>query len=306
MQTDNLTIKETMLDVGDGHTIYAQLWGSPDAKDTVLFLHGGPGSGCNDKHKTLFDPTRQRVLFFDQRGAGKSLPKGSLKNNTTQDLVADIEKLAAHFSVDKFIVTGGSWGSTLALVLAIEKSAFVKSLVLRGVFTAREWEIKFMDRGEFKPFFPEVWSRYSGAVPSQFRTNPGSYHMPRILGEDQVAAKESAYEYEILESSIMTLDDRISLESFEAYDKSGITIEVSYLAQSCYLPEGYIFDNAANITVPVYMVQGRYDFVCPPATAYELNKLLPNSTLIMTQAGHSGHDRANWEAVKSILASVAN
>ena len=305
MNSDEFTIKEKMIPVGDGHTIYAQLWGSPKAKDTVLFLHGGPGSGCSDKHKSLFDPQIQRVLFFDQRGSGKSTPKGELKNNTTKDLVNDIELLAKIFEIDSFIVTGGSWGSTLALVLAIEKPELVKALVVRGIYTARQSETDFMTDGSIGAFFPDVWEKYAMSVPEEFRDDPSRYHMDRMLGDDQDAAKESAYQYDLLELGIAKLDDRNVPSDFQTYDKVPITLEVSYTDNGSFLEEGYILNNASKIKAPLYIIQGRYDMVCPPVTAYELHKAVPGSKLTMTQAGHSGDDKNNWEVTKSILALVA-
>jgi len=306
MQKDANTIEEKMIEVGDSHTIYTQLWGSGKAKDTILFLHGGPGSGCSDSHKQMFNPQKQRVLFFDQRGSGQSLPKGSLENNTTDKLVADIVMISKEYGVKSFVVTGGSWGSTLALVLAIRKPEMVKSLVLRGIFTARQQETDFLENGGYKDFFPDVWQRYREAAPEKYRDNPREYHIPRILGDDEVAAKQSAYEYDILEGSLLKRDDRITPQDFKTYDKSSITIEVSYLANDCYLDEGYILDNASQLKMPLYIIQGRYDFVCPPVTAYELHKAVSQSQLIFTDAGHSGGDRSNWEVVKSILETISS
>jgi proline iminopeptidase len=301
MTPDQFTLEERMLDVGDKHRLYVQLWGNKDAKDTILFLHGGPGSGCSDSHKTLFDPSTHKVIFFDQRGCGKSLPYGSLVSNTTDDLVEDINTIAAAFGVKTFAITGGSWGSLLALAYAVRYPKRVTRMVLRGIFTGRKSEIEFLDKGRFKAFFPDAWETFVASVPKKFQADPGSYHLPRAIGKDSKAAKRSAYQYTLLEVSVIGLDDRHRPEDYKTFDPAPTIIECHYMANNCFLPEGYIMDQAHRLTMPVQLVQGRYDMVCPPYTAYELAQKLPNGRLYWTTAGHSGNDRANWDLVKVLL-----
>jgi proline iminopeptidase len=303
MTPDAHTIEEKMIEVGDGHTLYAQLWGNPKAKTTVIFLHGGPGGGVSDGHKSVFDPKRRRVIFFDQRGAGKSLPYGYLIANTTDHLVEDINKVADEFGIKSFGLVGGSWGSTLALAYGIAHPIRLEFIIIRAIFTARKREIDYLEKGGFRDFFPEVWEEYQSSVPAKHQENPGEYHYPRIFGKDKQAAKESAYAYYKLEFSLLRLDDRAEFEKFEDFDPAGITIECFYISQGCFMPEGHIMKNAHKITAPVYLVQGRYDAICPPITAYELSKKLPDGRLIWTTAGHSGGDRAIWDSVRSILLS---
>lgn len=306
MQKDLYTIKEKMIDVGDSYQLYAQLWGNADAQETIVFLHGGPGSGCNDGHKQLFDPTRQRVLFFDQRGAGKSLPHGSIQNNTTDDLVEDITRVTAAFDTSTFALTGGSWGSCLALAYGLKYQSKVTRMVLRGIFTGRKSEIDFIDKGQVKTFFPDVWDRFVASVPREFATDPSAYHQKLMFGGDE-AAKMAAAAYNDLEGSIAQLDDRAALPTqvdLDVFDPAGTIIESHYLVNSCFMPEGYIIANAAQLTMPIALVQGRYDMVCAPITAYELNKVLPNSQLYWTIAGHSGSDRANVDTVRALLADI--
>ncbi len=300
MKPDSNTIEEKIMSVGNGHKLYAQLWGNPNGLP-VVFLHGGPGSGCSDNHKSLFDPAYHKVLFFDQRGSGNSTPMGSLKHNTTEDLVADITKLTDEFGLERFVLTGGSWGSCLALVYAIQNPERVISLVIRGIFTGRQTEIEFLDQGRFQAFFPDVWENFAQSVPEKFRHDPGQYHQPRIFGDDPKAAKESAFEYSKMEGAVMSLDDRARTPAFEDFDPQAITVEMHYLVNNCFLEEGYVFTHAQELKMPVYLLQGRFDAVCPPYTAFELSKLLPNNRLIWTTAGHSGNDRANWEITKTLL-----
>ncbi len=300
MTPDNYTIQESFLDVGDGHSLYIQDWGNTKAKTPIVFLHGGPGAACKDGHKQLFDPRRQRVIFFDQRGSGKSLPYGSLKNNTTQDLVEDIEKIARHLNLDQVILTGGSWGSCLAFAHALKHPKRVKALVLRGIFTGSKREIEFLDQGHFQNFFPDVWEKYLEATPKAHWQNPSAYHFKNALEEGE-KAKASAYAYENVEGALLRLDDRYTPEKYEDYDPAGIRLEIHYLLNNCFIPEGYILDNAQKLKMPVWLIQGRYDVVCPPITAYELSKELPNGELVWVTSGHVGSERAIYDVVRTVL-----
>lgn len=306
MQTDQYTLDEKMLEVGNGHQLYTQLWGSTDAKQTIVFLHGGPGSGCNDGQKQQFDPIRQRVIFFDQRGSGRSLPHGSLEHNTTDMLVADINKVTAAYDVETFVLTGGSWGSCLALAYALHYPTKVTRMVLRGIFTGRKSEIDFLDKGKVRTFFPDVWDRFVASVPVEFSDDPSTYHQQRIFNNDQEAIA-AALAYSDFEGSLVALDDRAAaatLIDLDTFDPTCATIENHYLVNGCFMTDGYLIDKAPSLTMPIALVQGRYDMVCPPITAYELDKALPNSRLYWTIAGHSGKDRANADIVRALLADV--
>lgn len=304
MTPDKFTIKESTVSVGSGHELYVQEWGNIESQTVFLFLHGGPGSGCNDGHKSYFDPERDRVIFFDQRGCGRSTPYGSLENNTTQLLVGDIIKILDDSDIEKVVLVGGSWGSTLALAFAIEYPARVKSMVLRGIFTGSKSEVDFLDKGGFRAVYPDVWQRYVASVPEEYKSDPSAYHEPRLLGDDQEAMKQSALAYDTLESSIMRLDDRMSPEDPNTHDPYPIRMEVFYMSNGCFMPDRYILDKAHTLTMPVTIIQGRYDMVCPPVTALELHQLLPKSQLLWTVAGHSGSDRANYDATKLAIAAA--
>ena len=306
MTPDSYTNSEQMLAVGDGHELYVHDWGKSDAMDTFFFLHGGPGSGCGDGHKDIFDPSTQRVIFFDQRGAGKSTPKGSLEANTTDKLVSDITAIADKLGIQQFTLVGGSWGSTLALAYALEHPERVRAMVLRGLFTGSKREVDFLMQGKFSNFFPEVWEAYQQRTPQQHRQDPSAYHVPRALGDEPTAAKESAYALAELEGSLTRLDERRVPAVFADYDPAGIRLETHYTSNGCFLPERFIQDNAGKLQMPIILIQGRYDMVCPPETAYELSKLLPNATLIWTLAGHSGNDRANFVATKTAIACLVS
>lgn len=287
MTPDRYTLSEQMLDVGDGHSLYVQEWGNKKAETTIILLHGGPGSKTKDKHKNAFDPTKQHVIFFDQRGSGNSLPYSSLINNTTEKLIADISKIADTFSIKKFVLTGGSWGSCLALSYALKYPARVEALVLYGIFTGSKSEIDWLDRGGYKAYFPDVWDQYIAATPKNHHSNPSAYHKKQALSTDINASKQSAYAYRSMEGAVIALNDEFIPESYDEFDAAGAKIEMYYLMNGCFMPDRYILNNAHKLTMPVWLIQGRYDSVCPPITAYELNKKLPNSKLIWTISGHA-------------------
>lgn len=300
MTPDQYTNQELLLDVGSGHQLYVQDWGNPDAKLPILLLHGGPGSGTSNKKKLLFDPLNQRVIFHDQRGAGKSSPYGSLEHNTTADLINDIVKVLDHFEINKCVLVGGSWGSTLALCFAIAHPERVASMVLDGIWTATKSENAWLDQGGFKTFFPDAWDAYCATVPAAHQGNPSKYHFQRILSNDLEVSKSSALAYETLEAAAISLDDRHAPQDLDTYDPTGVRIEVHYLANGCFIQENHIFNNASKLDMPVALVQGRYDMVCPPETAYKLSQLLPNAQLHFTTSGHHT-EHESWSLIKLLV-----
>jgi proline iminopeptidase len=301
MTPDNHTIQEFFLPVGEGHQLYIHDWGTKTAAHPIVVLHGGPGGSVQDKLKQQFDPSTQRVIFFDQRGCGKSLPFGSLEHNTTSDLIEDIEKIVEHLQLPAIVITGGSWGSCLALAYALAHPERVTALVLRGIFTGSAAEIEWVDKGHFASHYPDVWEHYLEATPLTARDDPSSYHVQRALGDDPVAAKASAFAYQNLEGGIMSLDDRFVPENYENYDPSGSRIELHYLSQGCFLEERYILEHAHQLTMPVWLIQGRYDMVCPPQTAYALSKTIPDIHLLLTTSGHRD-EHESWNLTRNILA----
>lgn len=306
MNPDEYTNKEFFIEVGNGHQLYVHDWGSPRGLP-MFFLHGGPGSGTKDGHKKFFDPLKHRVIFFDQRGCGKSLPYGSLEHNTTAEMVEDITKIADQLKLKRFVIAGGSWGSCLALAYALKYPKRVQAMVLRGIFTGSEEEINHIDKGGFAPYFPDIWQRYLSATPKRHQHTPSKYHFDRILGSDEKAMRESACAYENVEGALLTLDDRFSPASPDdpTYDPSGIRMEVHYLVNRCFMPDNHILNSAHKLSMPIWLIQGRYDMVCPPATAYRLHESLPNSHLLMTIAGHHGAERETQTVMRTVLLQLA-
>jgi proline iminopeptidase len=303
MNPDKHTNKEFFIDAGNGHQLYVHDWGDPKGLP-VIFLHGGPGAQVKDRHKENFDPRLHRVAFFDQRGCGKSLPTGSLEHNTTQNLIEDITKIADYLKWKRFVICGPSWGSFLALAYAIKNPKRVKALVLNSIFTGSRRELDWIEQGEFRTFFPEVWEKYLARTPKVHHKNPTAYHYKNILGKNNRAINGSALAVAEMEYNIMALDDRPAELDPVTFDPTSTRIFAHYASNNLFVPDRYILGTAAKLKMPVWMVHGRFDIECPPVTAYELDKKLPNSHLLWAISGHrSEHENASL--LRAILIQLA-
>jgi proline iminopeptidase len=276
MTPDEFTNQEIMLDVGDGHTIYVYDWGLKTAKTPIIHFHGGPGSSIKDGMKAGFNPQKQRVIFYDQRGCGKSLPYGSLENNTMPDLVSDVQKILKHLQITDVVFYGRSWGVAVALAAAIAHPTHVKALILGSIFTASQWEIDWIDKGHFATHYPEAWEKYVEDTPAEHRSNPSAYHYKNVLQGDAHQIFNSALALQQVEYSIMSLDDRPKPTDPETFDPTSARLFAHYLSQGAFMPDEHILKNAHKLTMPVWLVHGRYDMDCPPITAHKLSKVLPN------------------------------
>lgn len=288
MTPDAHTNAEHTLEVGNGHALYIQDWGNKKAKQPIFFLHGGPGDGTKEKHKLPFDPKSQRVIFHDQRGSGRSTPIGKWHHNNTQELAADITKIADFLGIDKFILTGDSWGSTLALYYAIQAPKRVKALLVSAIWTCSEREAAWEREGLFQSHFPDKWEEYLEATPKEFRADPNGYHFARILGDNEEAAQHSALVYAKLVISIMSLDDHVLPIDPATFDRNSISTNVRYMTKNCFMSKDFILKNAHKLKMPVYILHGRYDLLCIPETAYRLHKAVPQSSLTWIVSGHRG------------------
>jgi proline iminopeptidase len=296
MTPDEFTSSEIMLDVGDGHSLYIQDWGNPKAKLPIVFLHGGPGNGCSDSDKRKFDPAKERVIFHDQRGSGKSTPCGSLENNQTDNLIADIDKIKQKFGLDEFIMVGGSWGSTLSLLYAIAHPDKVKGLVIDGIYMGTRSENDWIDDDRWRLFYPDIWEKYVLSVPEEAKEHPTRYHLKQAMGNDPEKAKKSIYEYTKLEMALLKIDDIYTPGSYDKFDPSSVKIEIHYVSNNCFIEDGYILKNSDLLTMPIRIIQGRYDMVCPPRAAYELSQKLSDAKLVWTINGHlRGHEAKNLQ-----------
>jgi proline iminopeptidase len=278
------------LKVSKLHQIYYEVCGSPEGVP-VVFLHGGPGSGCNPTQRRFFDPKHYRIILLDQRGCGRSTPQGEVRENTTDDLINDIEALRNHLDIAKWHVFGGSWGSTLALAYALHFPSKVKSLVLRGIFLSRPIELHwFLD--EVKLFFPEPWQKLCEFLPANKRHNPIEAYKALVFSDDPQSSIPAAINWNMFESSIITLLPRESTDNKTNGDVelARARVQIHYITHNCFVGHRDLLTEAKQklAHIPTAIIQGRYDMVCPPQTAWELSRVMPHAEFVMVaNAGHS-------------------
>lgn len=278
-------------DVGDGHILYFELCGNPDGKP-VIFLHGGPGSGCNPSHRRLFDPDRYNVLLFDQRGCGRSSPLGALHANTTQHLVEDVERLRRMAGFGKAMLFGGSWGSTLALAYAQAYPTHVSEMILRGIFTGRREELDWYYRNGASRLFPDEWERFLAPLDEAGRADPIAAYRLLLLHPDRNVRSRAARAWTDWEGrtvSMRTLHDVAGGFGASDHAIAFARIENHFFVHDLWLEEGQLIRDAGRLAgIPGVIVQGRYDVVTPPKTAWDLHKAWPGSELqIVEDAGHA-------------------
>ena len=287
---------EGMLSVSPIHKIFYEQSGNPDGKP-VVFLHGGPGGGTVPEYRGFFDPEVYRIVMFDQRGSGKSTPYAELEENTTWDLVADIEKLREHLGIDRWLVFGGSWGSTLALAYAETHPERVKALVLRGIFLVRKSEIDWFYQQGADAVFADFWEDYVSLIPPEERDDMVGAYYKRLTSGDEAVRFRAAQAWSVWEGSTSKLfPDKNLIESFGSPDKAVALarIECHYFLNNCFFDsEDYLLDNVGKIRhIPTVIVQGRYDMVCPMTSAWALHKAFPESELVIVpDAGHSAFEK---------------
>jgi proline iminopeptidase len=280
-----------LLDVGDGHRVYWEACGNPAGKPAV-FLHGGPGGGCSPDHRRLFDPDRYRVLLFDQRGCGRSRPFASLEANTTWHLVADIERLRAMMGVERWLVFGGSWGSTLALAYAQTHPERVSELVLRGIFALRRRELLWYYQHGASLLFPDKWERFLAPIPAGERDDLIAAYRRRLTDPDPAVQLAAARAWSLWEGQTITLlPDEGYTRQFGAddYARAFARIENHYFVHAGWLEEGQLLRDAPRLReIPGVIVQGRYDVATPAATAWELHRAWPQAEFRLVEgAGHA-------------------
>ncbi|MEX0371272.1 MAG: prolyl aminopeptidase [Tateyamaria sp.] len=281
---------QRMLDVGQGHRIYVEQCGNPDGVPVVV-LHGGPGGGCSPAMRRYFDPEHYRVILFDQRGCGRSRPHASVMNNTTWHLVDDIELIRKTLNIDAWIVFGGSWGATLALIYAEAHPSRVRNLVLRGVFLMTQSELDWFYGGGAGKFWPEVWARFEGLIPEDERGDLiGAYHR-RLFSGDVALETRFARAWSSWENALASIHSSgAGGEAPGDYARAFARLENHYFTNAGFLEfDGQILAHAGRIKhIPGTIVQGRYDMICPPDSAYALSKVWPLAELKMVRnAGHA-------------------
>ncbi|WP_394837159.1 prolyl aminopeptidase [Pendulispora rubella] len=283
------------LKVSDTHEIYWEVSGNPQGKPAV-FVHGGPGGGTEPKQRRFFDPKKYRIVLFDQRGCGKSTPHASLEDNTTWHLVADMEALRKHLSIEKWQVFGGSWGSTLALAYAQTHPERVTELVLRGIFLLRKWEIDWFYQHGTSAIYPDAWEDYLAPIPENERHDMVHAYYKRLTSPDPKVQAEAAKAWSVWEGRTSCLIPNQELIAKSAGDKFAIAfarIECHYFVNHGFFEPGKgLLDRVDRIrNIPGTIVQGRYDVVCPMESAWALHRAWPEAELKIAQdAGHSAFE----------------
>jgi len=275
------------------HSMYWEESGNP-AGIPVVFLHGGPGAGSGPQHRRFFDPSHYRIVIFDQRGAGRSRPFGELQNNTTPHLIADIELLREKLGISQWVVFGGSWGSTLALAYAEAHPDRCLGLILRGIFLCRPVEIDWFLYG-LRHIFPDQWALFSGHIPEPERGDLLHAYHRRLTDPDPSIHMPAARAWGIYEGACSTLlpnHDTVSHFASDSVALSLARIEAHYFVNHIFLPENALLNQVDRIRhLPCFIVQGRYDAVCPAASAYELHQAWPTAHFSMVaDAGHAAFE----------------
>ena len=287
------------------HKIYYEECGNPHGKPAV-FLHGGPGGGGSTKVRGFFDPELFRVVIFDQRGCGRSEPHGSLENNTTWDLVKDIEELKNKLSIEKWLVFGGSWGSTLSLAYAQTYPDSVSELVLRGIFMLRKKELDWFYQDGASRIFPEAWEGFLKPIDEEDRDNLMDAYYKIFTGDNEKKKMEAAIAWSKWEGSVSTLSHKP--EMISSYSESKFALAFALIENHYFVNKGFLEDENQLISsnsidkirhIPAKIVQGRYDIVCPMETAWELSKNWPEAELII--APSSGHSAFEVEITHELI-----
>lgn len=290
-----------------GHAVWFEQSGRPDG-EPVVFLHGGPGSGCVAAHRRFFDPQRWRAVLFDQRGCGRSTPRGGVVDNTTAHLVEDMERLREHLGIERWSVFGGSWGSTLALAYAQRHPERVRALVLRGIFLARQDEIEWFVIG-LQRFLPEVCAHFFELVPEPSRANPLRWYHATVFGDDRALAVKAARTWSSVESAAMLLTQAGRTSGAAPHDDEILAkarVQLHYIAAAGFLDEAQLLRDADRLAgIPTWIVQGRLDTICPPQTAFVLARAMPHAHLtILEGAGHSAFEPAMADALMAALEAI--
>lgn len=283
------------------HKLHVEECGNPHGIP-VLFVHGGPGAGCEDYHRRFFDPGRYRIILFDQRGCGRSAPHAELQGNTTQALVADMEQIREHLGIARWLLFGGSWGSTLSLVYAQSHPERVLGLVLRGIFMCRPQEIRWFYQQGASRIFPDLWQDYLAPIPEAERDDMVSAYYRRLTGDNEMERMAAAKAWSLWEGRTSTLKPSVAVEEHFGNPYTALSlarIECHYFCNDSFLePDQILRDADRLLGIPGVIVHGRYDVVCPVENAWELKQAWPEAKLkIIPDAGHSASEPGTINAL---------
>ena len=296
------------LKVSPLHTLYVELIGNPSGIP-ILFLHGGPGSGLDPEHRRFFDPQKFMVVLFDQRGSGRSTPYAELEENTTGDLVQDIEKIRTHLGIDKWHVFGGSWGSFLALAYAEAHTHCISSLILRGLFLGQKEEIEFFYQKGASFFYPEKFEEFVMILSEEERKDVVNSFYKKLTSKDLEQRQTAARHWSMWEASCLKLINTEKSAKEFAKDsrlESLARIEAHYFVNGCFIKPNQLLDEAYKLkNIPITCVHGRYDLICPFENAYRLKKVLPHVDLhVAKSSGHSGFEPEILSLLLNALTSI--
>ncbi|WP_206486513.1 prolyl aminopeptidase [Thalassotalea sp. G2M2-11] len=294
--------KKEWLEVGYNHQVYLEQSGNPDGIP-VLYLHGGPGGGSSENHRRYFDPQKYRIIIFDQRGCGQSIPSPSVENNSTEWLIKDIEQIRLHLNVDKWLVVGGSWGTTLAMLYGIAHANRVLGFILRGVFlgTQAEYDWLYSPDGAAN-FYPEFYQEFLAPLDEADKHKPLQGYQHIFASDNEVAKIAASKAWYLWELRLSTIEHfQLAALHIEDTHQAHCMAELSqhYFSNQCFIPEDFIIDNIDKISaIPAIIIHGRYDMVCQLTHAHRLTNAWQNASLqILPQAGHSGFERQTIDAI---------
>lgn len=284
------------------HTLHIEECGNPNGP-AILFVHGGPGGGYSAIHRRYFDPSFYRIVLFDQRGCGRSRPHAVLTNNTTAHLIEDMEKIRRHLNIEQWALFGGSWGSTLSLLYAQSYPERVLGLILRGIFLCRDEDIQWFYQQGADRFFPDYWSDFVAPIPPEERHEMVKAYYARLTGNNEIARMQAAEAWSIWEGRTSTIEldkDLVNHFGDPSHALAMARIECHYFMNHAFIEPNQILKNAHILkNIPITLIQGRYDMVCPINQAYELSQKLPTAKLIICDA--SGHSAMELATTKSLI-----
>ncbi len=284
------------LPVSSLHTLYVEEVGNPDGIP-VIFLHGGPGSGCENWHRQFFDPERYRIILFDQRGCGRSTPHAELTENTTWDLVADIERIRRDLDIEQWVVFGGSWGSTLGLAYAESHPERVLGLILRGIFLCRPQDIDWFYQQGASAIFPDYWQNFLAPIPMTEQHDLLQAYYQRLTGKNEIARMQAAKAWSFWEGRTANLSPKGSTVDHFSSPHTAMSVarlEAHYFINQGFMQEDQLLRDAYKISeIPGRIIHGRYDMICPLEQAYALHQAWPNADfIIVPECGHAASETA--------------
>lgn len=296
------------LETGDGHTIYMEQAGNPEGIPAI-FLHGGPGSGCNPNHRRYFNPDKYHIIIFDQRGCNRSTPQGCIKNNTTPDLIQDIENIREYLKIDQWLVFGGSWGATLGLLYAEAHPQHVTGMILRGTFLARQSDLDWFAKAGASRVFPDHWEQFIREIPLDERHDLVAAYHQRLTDKDDVIKKKFARSWSDWATRLVTWN--LTEQKNETEDirttVNQVSIETHYAYHRYFIKENQILDDISKIpNVPITLIHGRKDLTCTLESSWSLHHALPQSEMIIVpDAGHLAGEPAMVDALVNATERMA-